>query len=143
VVLELSNAVSPVSLPQMALRWRQELSGARVVADHFPYGLHVLVTPRPYVYITVLRRPRERIVSYYRYLRVASDWEFACQVPGEQGQPVQSTCRNDWWPAGLPKNASVSNWLARQLDDRHYLRTHVDNYQVRVLRLPSLCLRNL
>lgn len=43
---------------------------------------------------------------------------------------VSSMCKNNWWPEGLPRNASVRAWLERQLGDRHYLRTHVDNYQV-------------
>jgi hypothetical protein len=44
-------------------------------------------------------------------------------------------CRNDWWPEGLAKNASVAEWLSRQLTDRHYVRVHVDNYQVKRGRL--------
>ena len=121
-------------LQQAMLRWTRALSLAKVVADHIPFGFHSLIAPRLFVYVTVLREPRSRILSYYKYLRVATDWEYPCMIAddhdGGGGGLIPTMCKNNWWPAGLPRNASISEWLERQLTDGHYVRAHIDNYQV-------------
>lgn len=66
-------------------QWTEELYPHTIIADHFPYGFHILVSPRPYVYITMLRKPRPRLISYYNYLRVATDWEHPCLIQEEGG----------------------------------------------------------
>ena len=45
-----------------------ELRGIRLVKGHMPFGLHAF-TPSPARYITFLRNPVERAVSYYYYVK--------------------------------------------------------------------------
>ena len=99
-------------------------------------GLKVCVRAFRAGYLSDLQSPpRSLHTPSSNTSQVASDWEHPCQVPSPDGSGVMvdSVCKNNWWPEGLPRNASIGDWLGRQLTDRHYVRTHVDNYQVRVV----------
>ncbi len=45
-----------------------EKARLRIVQGHFAYGLHEHVS-RPAVYVTMLREPIARVISYYRFIR--------------------------------------------------------------------------
>jgi len=40
----------------------------RYIAGHFPYGVHEQV-PGPYAYMTMLREPIDRVISFYHFIR--------------------------------------------------------------------------
>jgi Galactose-3-O-sulfotransferase len=49
----------------------EKRANIRLLAGHMPFGMHVHFT-RPSVYITVLRRPLDRVMSHYYFARKAS-----------------------------------------------------------------------
>jgi hypothetical protein len=44
----------------------------RIVTGHIDFGVHELL-PGPYTYLTILREPIDLVISYYYYIRRASD----------------------------------------------------------------------
>lgn len=46
----------------------EEQARVQIVQGHFPYGLHDHIS-RPAVYVTMLREPIARVISYYRFVR--------------------------------------------------------------------------
>ena len=61
--------------------------GASVVFGHFPYGAHVFLGPGPFRYLTILRDPVDRAVSFYNYVLLC-----------EQGNPAHGADHR-WHPA--------------------------------------------
>ena len=49
---------------------RDRGNGAPVVLGHVPYGVHRFLKRPPYHYVTVLRDPVDRAVSFYNYVRM-------------------------------------------------------------------------
>lgn len=64
IVYSMTSPEAVQSFKNMSLRRRGQF---RLVQGHFPYGLQEYI-PRPYVYITMLREPVERVISLYYYL---------------------------------------------------------------------------
>lgn len=62
IVTELSNTLESEDI-------EKNLVKTRVLVGHIGFGLHDLLPPRPYKYITLLRDPVERVISYYSHLR--------------------------------------------------------------------------
>jgi len=56
--------------------WRARLA---LVHGHIYYGVHELL-PRPCLYMTMLRDPLERVLSYYSFIREAADHHLHAQV---------------------------------------------------------------
>lgn len=61
--------------------------GASVVFGHFPYGAHVALGPGPFRYLTILRDPVDRAVSFYNYVLLC-----------ERGNPAHGEGHR-WHPA--------------------------------------------
>jgi hypothetical protein len=81
------------------------------IFGHYPYGLRALFT-RPARYMTCLRDPRQRILSFYRF------------VLAQEDHPLHDTVRQ--------KNHDFSSFLRRASEDPH-IQDPVDNVQVRML----------
>ena len=53
--------------PNQKAKFKGPLRDAALVWRHCPYGVHQLLDSRPYMYVTMLRKPAERMVSWFAY----------------------------------------------------------------------------
>ena len=103
--------------PGQASSYRQPLRTSALVWRHCPYGLHTLIDqkpsePRIYVYVTMLRDPLERMMSWFAYCNKYSPnkcnagKDFSKKVSDPRG-PIVS-CINPWIEEGahLPTRPS-------------------------------------
>ena len=54
-------------------------AGIRLIKGHMDFGVHRYV-PNPFVYITVLRHPTERVISHYYYVKRSPDHRLHARV---------------------------------------------------------------
>lgn len=85
------------------------MNNPKFIAGHFLFGIHRYLD-QPFVYITFLRDPVDRLISVYYNIR-----ESRCS-----GHPLHQLCTN----------LSFSEFVA---SSEPSVRIHVDNYQVREL----------
>ncbi|MEP7358836.1 MAG: sulfotransferase family 2 domain-containing protein, partial [Anaerolineales bacterium] len=71
-----STAKAVTAYKQLPLEQRRAY---RLVKGHMPFGLHEFAG-RPSTYITILRRPVERVVSYYYYVLASPEHYLHAQV---------------------------------------------------------------
>ena len=72
----------PEHAEALAAMPQEERDRLDFIFGHYPYGLHRLFT-RPVVYMTSLREPRRRILSFYRF------------VLSQQDHPLHAIVRRD------------------------------------------------
>ncbi|KAL6057400.1 hypothetical protein QOT17_015549 [Balamuthia mandrillaris] len=60
-----SHSLSPREL----VRARDIMQPARVIIGHYVHGIHEITAERPYMYVTMMREPLDRLVSQYYFWR--------------------------------------------------------------------------
>lgn len=86
---------------------REEKAKLSLVQGHFNYGVHQLM-PQPCEYITVLREPADRLISYYYYVhRIGPDHYMYDRIVGA-GMTLEEF-------AGTKLNAEFDNHQTRML----------------------------
>lgn len=99
----LERAALFVPYDQMASCFSPLIDDKRYYSGHICYGFHRGLPPGPYKYISVIRNPIDRVVSYL----------------------------NTVYTVSRDRNGSYAEWLGRgQTSGKHYER---DNYQTRAL----------
>ncbi|WP_439141838.1 hypothetical protein [Pseudooctadecabacter sp.] len=87
----------------------EDRANVRVIAGHCVYGLHDLL-PNPCLYICVLRKPQERLFSFYRFIQRSTDHP------------------NHAWAIA---NAPTFGAFLRNIGEMKNLQSEMDNGQVR------------
>jgi len=116
-------------------KYRDLLSRTPLVWRHCPFGVHELLgNARPYVYVTMVRKPAQRMVSWFAYCDKYS--KDKCHTgpfarPGWSRLRAFYSARRDKYASESPRSKAASqlgtfhpNWLEYSLDD---------NYQTRML----------
>ncbi len=68
-ILNVPDEETEAELKKLSIDQRKQL---KVLGGHMPFGLHKLL-PNPSTYITMLRSPADRIISYYYYVLRSPD----------------------------------------------------------------------
>jgi hypothetical protein len=114
-------------------QYEQALLHSVIFSGHNPFGVHVFVSPRPFVYMSVVREPISRLVSLHAYLAVASSWTFPCPLHPGDSETEQRLCRNEWWPPSIPAGTGVRQFFEAYPATSHKTLYESDNYMTRML----------
>jgi hypothetical protein len=73
---------------------KKQQSRIKMITGHIGFGLHEYLD-RPYKYITVLRNPVKRVISYYQLHQRRKPQEIAARVSLEEFVRTWDSCQND------------------------------------------------
>ena len=140
-------------------RFARDLAAAPLVWRHCPYGVHALAAPaRPYVYVTMLRRPFARLASWFAYCDAYSKDKchtapYRARGPGSRMLAFYDARRRKY--AAVPpakieaaRNAPVAklatfhpNWLEYALDDNYATRMLAAGQETKLCSTTSIFAR--